>query len=95
MQITLRIYIRVKPFESIEEILEVVKLLEESARIKDGPIANVAKKEDRYKDRRKRAERPWERDKAREGRETDTPYRPVKPVAAVPIKNWFWNQPGE
>jgi len=48
---------------------------------------NVAKKEEGYKDRRKRAERPWKRDEFREGRKTAPSNGPVKPSAPVPIKN--------
>ena len=84
-QMALRIEVRVKLFESIEKILEVMKPLEESAGIKDEPLANVAKKGERYKDRRDTARRPWKRDEAREETRTENPYLSVRLAAAVPI----------
>ena len=46
-QMALRIYMRIKPFESIEDIIDSVKTIEQAAGIKDEPAVDVAMKEDR------------------------------------------------
>ena len=50
-QMALRIYIRIKPFESIKDIIDSVKTIEQADGIKDEPAVHVARKEERYKDR--------------------------------------------
>jgi len=42
---------RIKPFKSIEDIIDSVKTIEQAAGIKDEPAVHVARKEERYKDR--------------------------------------------
>jgi hypothetical protein len=50
-QMALRIYMRIMPFESIEDIIDSVKTIKQAAGIKDEPAVHVSRKEERYKDR--------------------------------------------
>ena len=50
-QMAFRIYMRIKPFKKIEDIIDSVKTFGEAAGIKDEPAVHVARKEERYKDR--------------------------------------------
>jgi hypothetical protein len=58
-QMALRIYMRIKPFEtsSIEDIIDSVKTLEQAAGIKDEPAVHVTRKEERYTDRSRKTEK--------------------------------------
>jgi len=46
-QMALRIYMRIKPFKSIEDIIDSVKAIEQAAGVKDEPAVHVARKEER------------------------------------------------
>jgi len=50
-QMAFRIYMRIKPFKKIEDIIDSVKTFGEAAGIKDEPAVHVARKGKRYKDR--------------------------------------------
>jgi len=51
LRIERQIDMRIRPFESIEDIIDSVKTIEQAAGIKDEPAVHVARKEERYKDR--------------------------------------------
>ena len=54
-QMALRIYMRIKPFESIKDIIDSVKTIKQAAGIREEPAVHVARKEDRYKDRSRKS----------------------------------------
>jgi len=72
---------RIKPFESIEDIVDSVKTVEQAAGIKDEPAVHVARKEERYKDRSRKTGKGI--------------LRARKVTEFVSSKKWkFWGQVG-
>jgi len=71
MQMALRIYMRIKPFKSIEDIIDSVKTIEQAAGIKDEPAVHVARKEERIRTDPGRLEREF----FQQGRLLNSPRR--------------------